>query len=76
VVANVVDIEALVGEFLSRFGLRLGAFDLIENPAGDIPDFADEFSQFISVNTRIEGCFDYSLAYRLWAFGEGVKTVR
>ena len=75
-IADVIDIKAPVGEFLPRFGLRLGRFDLIENPAGDIRDFADEFSQFISVNTRIEGCFDYSLAYRLWAFGEGVKTGR
>jgi hypothetical protein len=46
-IANVVDIEAPVSKLLSRFGLRLGRFNLIENPAGDIPDFADEFSNIL-----------------------------
>ena len=51
-IADVVNVEAPVGELLSRFSLRLGGFDLIENPAGDIPDFADEFSQVFGLNTH------------------------
>jgi hypothetical protein len=55
--ANAIDVKAPVGELLSRFSLRLGGFDLIENPTGDIPDFADEFSHVFWLNTHTKRVF-------------------
>lgn len=44
--ANAVDVETPVSELLSRFSLRLGGFDLIENPAGDIPTLQTNSAMF------------------------------
>ena len=38
------DIEAALGKLLPGFRLRLSRLNLMENPAGGIPDFADKFS--------------------------------
>ncbi len=47
--ANGEDVEAALGELLARFALGLGRFNLLEDAAGRVPDFADKFSHFYVV---------------------------